>query len=107
MSNHETEEQGMSQDTNPTAPVDEPVDEPVADQADDQAHDDAPVRRGPSVPTVVWGLLFTLVAAAVMVNQTSDVDLNLDVSAPVALLVAGAVLVVWGIAGIGRSRRTP
>jgi hypothetical protein len=42
-----------------------------------------------------------------MVNQTSNVDLNLDVSAPVALLVAGAVLVIWGIAGIGRSRRSP
>jgi hypothetical protein len=66
-----------------------------------------PVRRGPSVPTIVWGLLFALVAAVVMIGQTSDVDLNLEVSAPVTLLVAGIVLVVWGVAGLGRSRRTP
>ena len=68
----------------------------------------APVeRRGPSVPTIVWGLLFGLVAAVVIVGQTSEVDLNLEVSAPLALLAAGVVLVVWGIAGLGRSRRTP
>jgi len=65
----------------------------------------APVRRGPSVPTIVWGLLFALVAAVVMIGQTSDVDLDLEVSAPVTLLVAGIVLVVWGVAGLGRSRR--
>jgi hypothetical protein len=61
--------------------------------------------RGPSVPTVVWGLVFALFAAAIMTAQVSDVDLNLDVTAPAALLVAGVVLVVWGIAGLGRSRR--
>lgn len=64
-------------------------------------------RRGPSVPTIVWGLLFGLVAAVVIVGQTSEVDLNLEVSAPLALLAAGVVLVVWGVAGLGRSRRTP
>jgi hypothetical protein len=66
-----------------------------------------PVRRGPSVPTIVWGLLFALIAAVVMIGQTSEVDLNLEVSVPVTLLVAGVVLVVWGVAGLGRSRRTP
>jgi hypothetical protein len=65
------------------------------------------VRRGPSVPTIVWGLLFALIAAVVMIGQTSEVDLNLEVSVPVTLLVAGVVLVVWGVAGLGRSRRTP
>jgi hypothetical protein len=64
-------------------------------------------RRGPSVPTIVWGVLFGLVAAVVIVGQTSEVDLNLEVSAPLALLAAGVVLVVWGVAGLGRSRRTP
>lgn len=62
------------------------------------------VRRGPSVPTVVWGLIFALIAAGVIASQTSDTDLNLDVTAPTALLVAGVVLVLWGIAGLGRSR---
>jgi hypothetical protein len=66
-----------------------------------------PVRRGPSVPTIVWGLLFALIAAVVMIGQTSEADLNLEVSVPVTLLVAGVVLVVWGVAGLGRSRRTP
>lgn len=64
-----------------------------------------PQRRGPSVPTVVWGLIFALVAAAVIAVQVSDVDLNLDVTGPAVLLVAGAALVVWGIAGLGRARR--
>jgi hypothetical protein len=62
-------------------------------------------RRGPSVPTVVWGLIFALIATAVIVVQVSDVDLNLDVTGPAVLLVAGAALVVWGIAGLGRARR--
>ena len=65
-----------------------------------------PARRGPSVPTIVWGLLFGLIAAFVMIGQTTDVDLNLEVTGPLALLAAGVVLVVWGVAGLGRSRRT-
>jgi hypothetical protein len=61
-------------------------------------------KRGPSVPTVIWGLLFALVAATVITVEVSDVDLNLDVTGPTALLVAGALLVLWGIAGLGRGR---
>ena len=77
---------------------------PVAPEAADfQAE---PRRRSPSVPTVVWGLLFGLIAAAVTIGQVWEVDLNLDVSAPAALLVAGIALVLWGLAGLGRSRRT-
>lgn len=64
----------------------------------------SPWRRGPSVPTVVWGLVFAFVAASVLAVELSDVDLNLDVSGPVALLVVGVVLVLWGIAGLGRGR---
>jgi hypothetical protein len=60
--------------------------------------------RGPSLPTVIWGVIFGLVAAGVIAAQTSDVDLNLEVTAPTALLVAGVVLVLWGIAGLGRAR---
>jgi len=61
-------------------------------------------KRGPSVPTVIWGLFFALVAACVITVEVSDVDLNLDVTGPTALLVAGALLVLWGIAGLGRGR---
>jgi hypothetical protein len=83
----------------PTAPGAPGAPEPADFEAE-------PRRRSPSVPTIVWGLLFGLIAAAVMVGQVSEVDLNLDVSAPAALLVAGIALVLWGIAGLGRSRRT-
>jgi hypothetical protein len=48
--------------------------------------------------------LFALVAATVITVEVSDVDLNLDVTGPTALLVAGALLVLWGIAGLGRGR---
>lgn len=61
-------------------------------------------KHGPSVPTVIWGLIFALVAASVITVEVSDVDLNLDVTGPTALLVAGALLVLWGIAGLGRGR---
>jgi hypothetical protein len=88
---------------------DETMDEPMTDRTTEPTPDavaDPPTaaRRGPSVPTVVWGLIFALIAAGVIAGQNSDVDLNLDVTAPTALLVAGVVLVLWGIAGLGRSR---
>jgi hypothetical protein len=67
---------------------------------------EAPVARlGPSVPTVVWGLILALVAAGAIVHQVSDVDFNLTVGVPVALLAVGAALVLWGIAGLARKRR--
>ncbi len=62
-------------------------------------------RLGPSVPTIVWGLIFALIAAAVIGNQVSDVDVNIGLTGPIVLLAAGAVLLVWGVAGIGRTRR--
>jgi hypothetical protein len=100
---HPTEEQAMPE----TTKLDNTLPEPPAPATPEAAGIEAEQqRRSPSVPTVVWGLLFGLIAAAVLVGQVSDVDLNLDVSAPLALLVAGVALVVWGIAGLGRSRRT-
>lgn len=66
----------------------------------------APGRRpGPSVPTVLWGLVLALVATLAIVHQVSDVDINLAVLVPVVLLAVGATLVAWGIAGLGRKRR--
>ncbi len=59
---------------------------------------------GPSVPTVLWGLLFGLVAAAAIAHQVSDVNLNLTVGLPVVLLGAGLVLVAWGLAGVVKRR---
>jgi hypothetical protein len=86
----------------PAEPPPETVDQPSA--AWPMAQPEPAARRGPSVPTVVWGLIFALIAGGVIAAQTSDTDLNLDVTAPTALLVAGVVLVLWGIAGLGRSR---
>jgi hypothetical protein len=109
-SSEATKEQPM---TDQTAPI---LDEPApaggatpgpttSFEPFETASEPVQVRRGPSVPTIVWGLLFALIAAVVMIGQTSEVDLNLEVSVPVTLLVAGVVLVVWGVAGLGRSRR--
>ncbi len=62
-------------------------------------------RLGPSVPTVLWGLILALVATLAIVHQVSDVDINLGVLVPVVLLAVGAALVAWGIAGLARKRR--
>jgi hypothetical protein len=61
-------------------------------------------RSGPSVPTVLWGLILALVAALAIVHQVSDVDINLAVGVPVVLLGVGGALVAWGIAGLARKR---
>jgi hypothetical protein len=67
---------------------------------------DAPVvRPGPSVPTVVWGLILALVAAVAIVHQVSNVDINFTIGVPVVLLAVGAALVAWGVAGLARKRR--
>jgi hypothetical protein len=62
-------------------------------------------RPGPSVPTVVWGLILALVAAVAIVHQVSDVDINFTIGVPVVLLAVGAALVAWGVAGLARKRR--
>jgi hypothetical protein len=59
---------------------------------------------GPSVPTVLWGLILALVAGFAIVHQVTDVDLNLAVGVPVVLLATGAALVAWGVAGLFRRR---
>jgi hypothetical protein len=63
-------------------------------------------RSGPSIPTVLWGVIAALVAAGAITREVSGVDLNLGIVAPLVLLSAGVVLVVWGVAGFGRPRRT-
>jgi hypothetical protein len=108
----ETKDEQMTDSTLEVEPAVEPAAEPAVEPTlgwpvtapEPVAAPEPAARRGPSVPTVIWGLLFALVAAGVIAAQTSDVDLNLDVTAPTALLVAGVVLVLWGIAGLGRSR---
>ncbi len=56
------------------------------------------------MPTVLWGLLLGLVAAAAIAHQVSNVDVNLTVGLPLVLLATGAVLVAWGLAGVVRRR---
>ena len=102
-----TNEYPVTDQTTPLPDEPSPSAEPVEPVEPVELGAPTPVRRGPSVPTVVWGLLFVLIAAVVMIGQTTEADLNLEVSVPVTLLVAGVVLVVWGVAGLGRSRRTP
>jgi hypothetical protein len=78
---------------------------PVATGASGPTEPGPSARPGPSVPTVLWGLILALVAAGAIVHQVSDVDFNLTVGVPVALLAVGAALVLWGIAGLARKRR--
>jgi hypothetical protein len=103
-------------------PMVQPTDQPTAEIVDDEPGYVAPTepiipmtptplpdrrfRTGPSIPTVLWGVIAGLVAAAAITHEVSDVDLNLGIVAPLVLLAAGVVLVVWGIAGFGRPRRT-
>jgi hypothetical protein len=83
-----------------TTPMSEPMNEPTSTDAPPARPDPT----GPSVPTILWGLLLGLVAAAAIAHQVSDVGVNLTVGLPVVLLATGAVLVAWGLAGVVRRR---
>lgn len=102
-----TERLGMSAGSaEPASPVGgylPPTSPPLLATASDGAG--AAARSGPSVPTVLWGLLLAAVAAGAIVHQVSDVDINFTAAVPVALLAIGAALVIWGVAGLAHRRR--
>ena len=60
--------------------------------------------RGVSMPTVVFGLLLGVVAAAALVREVTGRTLDLEAAAPVALLAAGALLVLWAVVGLVRQQ---
>lgn len=60
--------------------------------------------RGVSMPTVVFGLLLGAVAVAALVQETTGRTLDLEAAAPVALLAAGALLVLWALVGLLRQQ---
>jgi hypothetical protein len=87
-----------------TTSMSEPMNERLSEPMTADAPPPRPDPTGPSVPTILWGLLLGLVAAAAIAHQVSDVGVNLTVGLPVVLLATGAVLVAWGLAGVLRRR---
>ncbi|PRY60066.1 hypothetical protein BCF74_10810 [Knoellia remsis] len=87
-----TEEHRSAPSPEPTAPV-PPVAQPPAVAA-------PAYKSGPAPTTSVIGLLGLLTAIAVIVGQATDLDIRWGVVGPVAVVGAGVLLVVLGLAGL-------
>ncbi|MFC7491414.1 MULTISPECIES: hypothetical protein [unclassified Knoellia] len=61
-------------------------------------------KSGPAPTTSVFGLLGLLGAIAVLVSQATDLDIPWGVVGPVAVVGAGVLLVVLGLAGLRGQR---
>jgi len=61
-------------------------------------------KSGPAPVTSVVGLLGLLTAIAVLVSQATDLDIPWGVVGPVAVVGAGVLLVVLGLAGLRGQR---
>jgi len=61
-------------------------------------------KSGPAPTTSVFGLLGLLTAIAVLVTQATDLDIPWGVVGPVAVVGAGVLLVVLGLAGLRGQR---
>lgn len=62
---------------------------------------------GPSMATVVWGLVLLAVAALAGISEWTSLDLDPTLVLPAVLLGAGVLLVVSaGVAVVRRPRRT-
>lgn len=61
-------------------------------------------KSGPAPTTSVFGLLGLLGAIAVLLSQATDLDIPWGVVGPVAVVGAGVLLVVLGLAGLRGQR---
>ena len=61
-------------------------------------------KSGPAPTTSVVGLLGLLTVIAVLVAQATDLDVAWNVVGPVAVVGAGVLLVVLGLAGLRGQR---
>ena len=61
-------------------------------------------RSGPAPTTTLVGLLGLLTTIAVLVSQATDLDIPWGVVGPVAVVGAGVLLVVLGLAGLRGQR---
>lgn len=61
-------------------------------------------KSGPAPTTSVFGLLGLLTAIAVLLSQATDLDIPWGVVGPVAVVGAGVLLVVLGLAGLRGQR---
>ena len=55
-------------------------------------------RHKPSLPGIAGGLGFVVLGVLLVLDFSGDLDLSAGVLAPVCLALAGAVLIVWGLA---------
>lgn len=65
----------------------------------------SPAPRGVSMPTIVLALALGTVAAVVLVRELTGRTLDLQAAAPVLLLAAGGLLVLWALVGLARQQR--
>ena len=61
-------------------------------------------RSGPAPTTTIVGLLGLLTTIALLVTQSTDLDIPWGVVGPVAVVGAGVLLVVLGLAGLRGQR---
>ena len=55
-------------------------------------------RHKPSLPGIAGGLGFVVLGVLLLLDATDDLDLGFGALTPVCLALAGAVLIVWGLA---------
>lgn len=103
--------------TDETTTIETLLDEPASAPAPAPASPSAPsyaaqapqtavpeYKSGPAPTTSVLGLLGLLTAIAVILSQATDLDIPWGVVGPVAVVGAGVLLVVLGLAGLRGQR---
>lgn len=65
----------------------------------------APAPSGPSMATVVWGLVLLTVAALLVLTQVTGWQVDPTLAVPAILLGAGALLVVTAAVAVARRPR--
>ena len=106
-----TTEQPDTSDSSHTIDVDEQrsplehvTDQPVADTAAwPPPIPDRP--SGPHAPAIVLGLVCLAVAAIVLAQEVGSLSVDWGNVGPLGIVAAGAVLVLFGLAGLLSSRR--
>ncbi|MFW5469230.1 hypothetical protein ACOCJ4_04205 [Knoellia sp. CPCC 206435] len=89
-----------------TTPIETFLDEPdPAPGSPSQGSTAVPgFRSGPAPTTTIVGLLGLLTTIALLVTQSTDLDIPWGVVGPVAVVGAGVLLVVLGLAGLRGQR---
>jgi hypothetical protein len=86
-------------------PVPPPAQPPVADPVETPAYAKAPILRGPSPWTVVYGLIALAVAVLVFVTNATSARIDWGTAGPATVVGLGIVLVLLGLLGMRGRRR--